>query len=324
MTHAKAWKPGLVFVAALAGLTGSGLAQAWLAPKGEASLSVGYGDTFMKYHYFGSNTFDDGHMRSQTVGLGLDYAVSDRVTFSLAVPYVSGKYMGNDPHIALDGTTIDDGRYHGTFTDLQPVVRWRATNGALVLTPYVGALIPTHDYRFFAHTAPGRDLHEYAVGFFLARRLDPVLDDAYVQLRYGYVFVEKVLGISHDKSTADLTFGYFVTPALGARLLLSYLYTHGGITIPDQVVCDPVLQCGPNDPSPTWQHHDQISHDVALNGGVGLSYSLTGSIDLTGTYFASLYGMNGHKINNGLSFGVSWSFSPVQLYRRLVARTASR
>jgi hypothetical protein len=57
---------------------------------------------------------------------------------------------------------------------------------------------------------------------------------------------------------------------------------------------------------------------------VGVSFSLTGSIDVTGTYFASLYGMNGHKINNGLSFGVSWSFSPVQLYRRLVTRTASR
>jgi opacity protein-like surface antigen len=321
MRCAKVWKRGLVAAAALAGLAGSALGQAWLAPKGEASLSVGYGDTFMKYHYFGSNTFDDGHMRSQTVGFGLDYAVSDRVTVSLGIPYVAGKYMGMDPHIALDGTTIDDGRYHGTFTDLQPVVRWRATNGALVLTPYVGALIPTHDYRFFAHTAPGRDLHEYAVGFFLARRLDPVLDDGYVQFRYGYVFVEKVLDIPHDKSTADLTLGYFVTPALGARLLLTYLYTHGGITIPDGVVCDPVLLCGPTDPSPTWQHHDQISHDVALNGGVGLSYSLTGSVDLTATYFASLYGENGHKINNGLSFGVTWSFSPVQLYRRLLAKS---
>jgi len=298
--------------------------QAWLAPKGEASFSVGYGNTFMKYHYFGSNEIDDGHMRSQTVGFVLDYAVSDRVTFSLGIPYVFGRYMGNDPHIALDGTTIDDGKYHGTFTDLQPIVRWRATTGSLVFTPYAGALIPTHDYRFFAHTAPGRDLHEYTVGFFLARRLDPVLDDAYVQVRYGYVFVEKVLNIPHNRSTADLTLGYFATSSLGARLLLSYLYTHGGITIPQGVICDPVLQCGPTDPSPTWQHHDQIPHDVSLIGGAGLSYSLTGSLDLTATYFANLYGENGHKINTGLSFGVTWNFSPVQVYRQLVGKPASQ
>jgi hypothetical protein len=324
MSDAKAWRCWLVAVAASALLTTRSEGQAWLAPKGEASFSVGYGDIFMKYHYFGSDTFDDGHMRSQTVGFALDYALSDRVSFSIGIPYVSGKYMGTDPHIALDGTTIDDGRYHGTFTDLQPVLRWRATNGALVVTPYLGALVPTHDYRFFAHTAPGRDLHEYTVGFFVARRLDPVLENAYVQFRYGYVFVEKVLDIPHDKSTADLTLGYFVTPSLGARLLLTYLYTHGGITIPEGVICDPVLQCGPTDPSPTWQHHDQITHDVAFNGGVGLSYSLTGSIDVSATYFASLYGMNGHKINNGLSFGVTWSFSPVQVYRRLFAKAEAR
>jgi len=68
-------------------------------------------------------------------------------------------------------------------------------------------------------------------------------------------------------------------------------------------------------------NHDQISHDVAFNGGIGVSYSLTGSIDVTATYFASLYGKNGHKINHGLSAGVTWSFSPVQVYRRLFAKS---
>src|SRR5207247_2093267 len=139
--------------AAFASLAANAWAQAWLAPKGEASFSVGYGNIFMKYHYFPIDTFDDGHMRSQTVGLNLDYALSDRVSIGIGIPYVAGKYMGTDPHIALDGTTIDDGQYHGTFTDLQPVLRWRATTGTLVFTPYVAALIPTHNYRFFAHTA---------------------------------------------------------------------------------------------------------------------------------------------------------------------------
>jgi hypothetical protein len=47
------------------------------------------------------------------------------------------------------------------------------------------------------------------------------------------------------------------------------------------------------------------------------------SVDVSAAYFASLYGMNDHKIHQGLSFGVSWSCSPVQVYRRLVEKKSN-
>jgi opacity protein-like surface antigen len=296
-------------------------AQAFLSPKGEASFSIGYGSVFIRDHYLGSTTFDDGHIRSNTVGLGLDYAVSDRVSADFGVPYIFSKYMGSDPHVALDGSTLDTGSYHGELQDFRFGVRWLAFRVPFVLTPYVAAVVPSHDYRYFAHSAVGRGLRQYVLGFYAARRLDPVLENAYVQLRYSYAFVEKVIGISHDISSADLDLGYFLTSALGARGILSYGYTHGGIVIPDGIVCN--TDCGPTDSSPTWQHHDQIGHDVYLNAGLGLSYALTGSLDVTAIYFTSLYGENGHKINQGLSFGVSWSFSPVQVYRQLAGKPRS-
>jgi hypothetical protein len=34
-------------------------------------------------------------------------------------------------------------------------------------------------------------------------------------------------------------------------------------------------------------------------------------------------GQNGHKINNGLGFGFTWNFSPVQLTRQFSGRAAS-
>jgi hypothetical protein len=210
---------------------------------------------------------------------------------------------------------------------------WQAVKGPLVLTPYVAASIPSHNYRVFAHTAVGRDVHQYIIGFYAARRLDPILEDGYVELRYSYAFVEKVIGISHDLSSADLQVGYFLTPALGARAILSYGYTHGGVSFPDVTTqsgydefvrrfCDPVLQCKPGagDTTPVWIHHDQIIHDVYLNVGAGLSYALTGSIDVSATYLTGVYGLNGHKIHQGLAFGFSWGFSPVQVYRRLTAK----
>ena len=43
---------------------------------------------------------------------------------------------------------------------------------------------------------------------------------------------------------------------------------------------------------------------------------LSGSTELFASYIRSVYGRDGHKIDNGFSFGVSWSFSPAQLARR--------
>jgi len=315
------------------GLPAHGVAQAWLPPKGEASFSIGYGNVFVKDHTWSQgDTLDDGHMRSNTIGLSLEYGLSSQLAFEFAIPLVISKYYatesalyGWDGHVALDGTTIDDGNYHGAFQDFQFGLRWQAVKAPVVITPYVGAVIPSHGYRYFAHSAAGKGLHEYSAGFYAGRRLDPFLDDAYVQLRYSYAFVEKVIGISHDRSSADLQLGYFLTSSFGAQALLSYAYTHGGISAKNidefnRLYCDPVLQCGPTDPTPTWQHHDQIGHSVYLDAGAGLTYALTGSTVVFANYFFDLVNYNGHMIRQGLSFGATWSFSPVQIYRRLMGK----
>jgi hypothetical protein len=322
MADGRAPKVLLAFLAGVtfeAGLPAHGFAQAWLPPKGEVSFSIGYGNVFVRDHTFANgDTFDDGHIRTITVGLSLSYGLSDRFAFDFAVPYVSSKYSGGDPHVALDGTTIDDGNYHGTFQDYQFALRFGALREPFLLTPYVAAVIPSHHYRYFAHSAVGHDLRKVLVGFFAARRLDPLLENGYVQLRYSYAFVQKVVGISQAQSTAELSLGYFVTSALGVRGLLSYGYTHGGLSLGNDEAefearfCDPVLRCDPTDPSPYWQHHDQIGREVYLNAGAGPTYRLTDSIDLFATYFTALVNRGGHKISHGLSFGVSFSFSPQQ------------
>jgi len=315
------------------GFPAHGVAQAWLPPEGQAFFSIGYGNVFVRDHTWAQgDTYDDGHIRSNTIGLSLEYALSSRLAFDLAIPLVIAKYYatesalyGYDGHVALDGTTIDNGNYHGEFQDFQFGLRWQAVKAPVVITPYVGAVIPSHGYRYFAHSAVGKDLHQYIAGFYAGRRLDPLLDDAYVQLRYSYAFVEKVIGISHDRSSADLQLGYFLTTSLGAQALLSYGYTHGGISAKNndeflRLYCDPVLQCGPTDPTPTWQHHDQIGHEVYLDAAAGVTYALTESTVVFANYFSDLVNYNGHKIRRGLSFGATWAFSPVQIYRRLTGK----
>ena len=58
-----------------------------------------------------------------------------------------------------------------------------------------------------------------------------------------------------------------------------------------------------------------------LNGGFSVDYALTGAMDVSASYFASLSGENGHKINNGLSISFGYSFSPAQLYRRTFGKS---
>ena len=315
-------------------------AQAWLSPQGEAAISIGYGNNFVKDHFaeFGV-TFSDGHIRSDSVGIGLEYAISNRLSANFAVPWIESKYMVGPgppeepyalgPHVAPDGSTIDTGRYHGTLQDLGFALRWGAITGQFALTPYVSVIVPSHNYQYFGHSAVGRDLHEELIGFFAARRLDELLDGSYVQLRYSYAFVEKVLGISHDQSSADLNVGYFLTSALGIRGILSYGYTHGGLPTPldpaawNKIYCDPVIQCGPRDPTPNWLHHDQIGHDVYLGAGGGISYALTGAVDAYATYYSTVTGAGGHKIKDAWGLGFTWNFSPVQLMRRYLGKSGN-
>ena len=301
------------------------LAQAWLPPQGEAFISLSYGNVFVTKHYryspggppSDSTETDLGHIRSQTVGAQLGYAFTDRFTASISLPYTEAKWYQagsvGQPHRLTSGKTLDDANYHGTFQDYHFEALYQAVRNPFVLTPFVGAVIPSHDYQYFAHSAVGRDLQEYQLGFNFGSSLDRIVPGTYVQARYSYAFVERVLGIRHDRSSGALEVGYFVMPSLGARFLASGFYTHGGISNRS-----PASLGTPRDASnPLFLHHDQIEHGSGISLGGGLSYALTGSVDVYANYIRAVLGHGGHKIDHGLTFGVTYGFSPSQVVRRL-------
>jgi hypothetical protein len=291
----------------------SAKAQAWLPPKGEAWLSLGYGNLYHTKHYLGladanGNTeVDVGHARIQSVGLQLGYGITDRLAMSAALPFVFGKYEGGFPH-RLNGVIAedDDGRYHGTFQDYRINLAYQLFNGPIAVSPFATAIIPSHSYPYFSHAAPGRGLHEYQLGFSAGGRLDRLLTGSYAEITYSYAFVEAVKGINLDRSNLGVVVGYFLTPSLAVRFLGSGYYTHGGVRVP-----------GPgNLPPDLFPYHDRILKTSAVNLGGGVSYVLTGSTEVSVSYLRSVVGRAGHKIDHGLGVGVSWSFSPAQIIRR--------
>jgi hypothetical protein len=311
----------LLLSSSAAFLVASGaLAQAWLAPKGEASLGVAYQNIYTRYHLFSEGEkFDGGRIRMNMVVFGLSYSFTDRLAASASVPYVSTRYDGTRPHVAPGFKRVDDGSYHGTFTDLRVDLRYNLLRDPAMVTPFVSAIIPTHDYPTFAHSAPSTGLKQYLVGVSVGRRLDPILEAGFAQLRYSYAFQERVLGISHDRSNADLEVGYFLTPSLGVSAIGSYQKTHGGIELP--LIGTPANDAFRN--TPYYVHHDQLAQSNYFNLGGIVSYALTGTVDVFASYQSTVWGRSIHATQLGLAFGMNWGFSPQRVIRSFAKKSAS-
>ena len=325
-------------------------AQAWLAPKGEASFSLGYQYSYMRDHFATSgDRYDWGHTRQNKVLANLTYAVTDRFTVSLGLPpYYLSQYSGLQAHQhpVLDANgnltrdengayvflppTVDDGATHGSFQDFRAEVRFMAVSQPLVVTPFVGAVIPSHGYEFLGHTAVGRQLWELRAGVNLGRRLDPVLPDAYAHGRYTFSFRERVQGLRFNYSFVDLELGYFVTPSLTLRLLGAWQIAHDGLRdfedYPEAAVFAADWQefmAALDGVEIRWRpgvvmglHHDQLDLQNAFDAGVGLSVAASPSLDLAVTAFHTFSGKGGHATNFGLNLGATWSFSPARLFKK--------
>jgi hypothetical protein len=297
-------------------LASCALAQAWLAPKGEASFGVAYQNIYTRDHLFSEGEkFDGGRIRMNMAVFGLGYSFTDRLAASASVPYVSARYDGTAPH----SSAVDNGDYHSGFTDLRLDLRYNLWRGPAMVTPFVSAIIPTRDYPTFAHAALSSGLKQYLVGVSMGRRLDPILEAGFAQLRYSYAFVEKVLGVSHDRSNVDLEIGYFLTQSLGVSALGSYQKTHGGLDLP--LPGTPASAAFRQ--TPYFVHHDQLARSDYLNVGGIVSYALTGTVDVFASYQSTVWGRNIHAVQPGLAFGLSWGFSPKRVIRSFARKSST-
>jgi hypothetical protein len=297
-------------------LASSALAQAWLAPKGEASFGAAYQNIYTHDHLFqDGDVFDGGRIRMNVAVFGLSYSFTDRLAASASVPYASARYDGRSPHT----NGVDDGSYHSGFTDLRLDVRYNLLREPAVVTPFVSAIIPTRDYPTFAHAALSSGLQQYLVGVSVGRRLDPILERGFAQLRYSYAFVEEVLGVSHDRSNLDLEVGYFLTPSLGISAIGSFQKTHGGLELP----VPGTAAAAEFRRTPYYVHHDQLAQSNFVNVGGIVSYALTGAVDVFVAYQSMVWGENVHAVQPGLGFGLSWGFSPDRVVRSFVRRSAT-
>lgn len=273
-------------------------AQAWVPLKGEGAVALAVQQLNVKKHLASTTQTDAGHTNTFVVLADLTYGLTDKAAVDVAMPFVSTKYSGIRPH---PNTSIDDGSVHGAFTDLRVALRYNLTRKGAVLTPYIGTVVPSHEYQYYGHSAFGQRLRELQVGTYVAKLFTSGLPNTFVSGRVGYGFLQKVQDIKHNRSTGDLEVGYFVTPTFRTFGMASAQYSHGGIEFPAGGLAAV--------PAEYKLVHDVIQRVHFLNLGAGFAYSVRESFDVFGSFSRQVAGRNGHVLNRGVTIGASWSFS---------------
>jgi hypothetical protein len=283
-------------------------AQAFVPAQGEGAVSFMFSDQFYRYHVNPTVQVDSGQIYTRTFLADVTYGLTDKVALSIGLPLVATRYDGAQPH-TLDGSivTVDNGAWHSSAQDVRIDVRYNVTRNlagtGIVLTPFIGSVVPSHDYAYYGHGAYGRDLREIAIGASAAKLFEHGIPGLLIQGRYAYGFVQEVVDIPHNRSLASLEAAYFLTPKLRVLGLTSGQITHGGIDFLGGPIMRAILT------PDQFLHHDQIQEENYLSVGGGASYSLTESFDVFGSMLHTVVQRNGHELARGVQIGVSWSFS---------------
>ena len=160
-------------------------------------------------------------------------------------------------------------------------------------------MTPVRDsYYVQGHAANGRGLDELLVGFSIGKSLDEWIPRTFVQARYTYGFVEEVADVAHDRENVGLEIGTFFTPRWSMSAYGQWQWAHGGIDVPI-----------PRS-HPLFSYHDRLAADEYFNVGLGTGWSLTPSTTLFAIYMEGVRGKNGHKMNQGVTVGVTYGFRP--------------
>ena len=283
-------------VALTLGAPALSLAQAWVPPRGEGSVSLVYQQVYVRDHVYSDGSREDlGHIRSHSTQLEIDYGVTDRLSITAGLPYVTSRYDGRRAHKFADGSSFDP--YNSGVQDLHFDARYSLAEVPVAFTPFIGVNLPTHDYPVFAHSAIGLGLKEVQVGTYAGMVRAPV----YFHVRYSYGRLERVLGRGRARSNIDAEMGWFISPRWRVFGFEAGQVSHGG------------LECVRGACPQTWtqdefHHHDQLQRTNLLDVGGGVALAITGTVELAGGIRSTVSARNAHADRYAATFGVSWNF----------------
>ncbi len=274
----------------------SAFSQAWVPPKGEGSVSLTYQKVDVRDHFDADGDEEDrGRIHTHNLVMALEYGLTDKLALDVDLPYVASRYYG--PGLRPHGPT-DDGSYHPTFSDAHLSVRYNVVRKPLVVTPFIGVTIPTHDYEVRGHTAVGRGFHELLLGVSVGRQLGPILPNGYAHVRYSYAILKRFAGFNLNHSNTDWEVGWFANKVISLRFIGAWQKAYGGLDFRAGVRLTPAQ----------FQIHDRVARASYVELGGGITFSLNRSFDIHTAYAKTASARNTHG-DAGLILGFTWRFS---------------
>jgi hypothetical protein len=292
----------------------AGAQSAWLPFEGEASVSLNFQSLDYGGHYdeTGTKRENVGAVQSYYGIAQFEYGLTDRLALTARLPYITSRYTGSmdEPILVFirdkyeeyqranpaAATSVDTGGYYGTFQDFVFTLRYNVLERGLTITPVIGLIVPSHDYRTIGEASAGQNLFALQTGVNVGRLLDPVAPNAYVHGRYTYSFVESYRDIPLDRSTAEFEIGYAVAPTVVVRALANWMRTHGGIPF-DEALKDLSL----------FLEHDRLLSSRHWHVGGGATVTLTDALDLETAFFTFVAGA-ATRYGIGVNVGFTWRF----------------
>ncbi len=285
-------------------------AGAAIPEEGGGSVSVAYQYAHVEDHLRSNGAkVDVGSIRAQSLLFQVNYGVTEHFAVYANIPYVrkSFKQPGNMPighrRWNSNGPTNDisyedDGDWHGSFQDVLVAVQYQMSWGQWLVTPFMAVGGPSHEYEYFAHAAIGSYQRKFTLGVETARVLPEPFDRFFVQLGTDVSQYQKYQGMTLRRAVGTVETGYAATERLQLRVFVLGQKTFGGLDFPGDVV---PFQANPE----LFHHHDQVQRVDFVDAGFGASYSLTGRVDMFGSFLNTLWGENGHDTDYLITVGLS-------------------
>ncbi|HET9361648.1 MAG TPA: hypothetical protein VFO58_17970 [Vicinamibacterales bacterium] len=269
------------------------LAQAWPAPANVGAVNVVYQAVANTGHRLHDGSMLEGYdSYSQSVLVNVDYAVTDRFSFALGVPYVASKYTGPEPSLFL--LPIDECHCwnHG-WQDIAGTARYTVVNGVVALTPSVSFGMPSHNYEYQGEAVLGLNLNEVRVALDAGHRF-AAMPRLAVSARYSYAFVENVVDVPIDRSNFAITPSYAVTRKMTVTGVFAWQRTHGGLGSNEFATEEQFLQ------------FDRLIRDNNFQMGATFARTFR-HFDVFASYLDFVSGTDTHD-GYAITAGVSWPF----------------
>jgi hypothetical protein len=167
----------------------------------------------------------------------------------------------------------------------------------VVLTPFVGVTVPTHDYQVLGHSAIGRGFQELLIGAAVGRQLGPLLRDFYVHASYAQTILKRFQGLNVNRGNADWEVGWGATDRITLRFLGFAQKSFGGFNLPVDLHSEE-----------DHEIHDRVARAIFVRLGGGGTFSLSRSFEINVGYAKTVWGRNIHGVG-GVVLGLTWRFS---------------